>query len=154
MLENEPSFLARPGCDTAGTTPGAGRWEARRETPAGQVMQRETPGRSSLLTPLEYHRLVRDRPTAARYQFGWVGLDAERYRDGPDGEVDPPAMTHHTLIIFHRPPDEMDVRYEEVKRHLPPPRRISHGRAGRRRRRVGPGRARRVHPDNHHQRGE
>jgi AraC family transcriptional regulator len=84
-------------------------------------MQREIPGRSGLLTPLEYHRLVRDRPAAASLQLGWVGLDAVRYRDVPDGEVERPPLTHHTLVIFNRPPDEMDFRYEEVKRHLPPP---------------------------------
>jgi AraC family transcriptional regulator len=39
----------------------------------------------------------------------------------PDGEVERPPLTHHTLVIFNRPPDEMDFRYEEVKRHRPPP---------------------------------
>jgi AraC family transcriptional regulator len=39
----------------------------------------------------------------------------------PDAEVERPALTHHTLVIFNRPPDEMDFRYEEVKRHRPPP---------------------------------
>ena len=119
--ENEPGFLARPVCDTAGTTPGAGRRESRRETPAGQVVQRETSGRSGLLTPLEYYRLLRARPAAASLQLGWVGLDAARYGEVPDGEVERPPLTHHTLAIFTRPPDEMDFRYEEVKRHLPPP---------------------------------
>jgi AraC family transcriptional regulator len=120
MPENEPGFLSRQGCDTAGTTPAAAPSEARREPPAGQVVQRETSGRSSLLTPLEYHRLVRDRPAAASLQLGWVGLDAARYGEVPDGEVERPPLTHHTLAIFTRP-DEMDFRYEEVKRHLPPP---------------------------------
>jgi AraC family transcriptional regulator len=70
---------------------------------------------------LEYHRLVRDRPAASSLQLGWVGLDAARYCEVPDGEVERPPLTHHTLAIFNQPPDEMDFRYEGVKRHLPPP---------------------------------
>ena len=30
-------------------------------------------------------------------------------------------MTHHSLILFTKPPDELDLRYEDVKRHRPPP---------------------------------
>jgi AraC family transcriptional regulator len=53
--------------------------------------------------------------------LGWVGLEAARYRDAPAAELDPPALTHHRLIFFARPPEELDLRYEGVKRHVPPP---------------------------------
>src|SRR5262249_54950182 len=29
--------------------------------------------------------------------------------------------THHLLILYTRPPEEMELRYEGVKRHVPPP---------------------------------
>src|SRR5262249_29775098 len=36
-------------------------------------------------------------------------------------EFERPALTHHALILITKPPDELDVRYEDVKRHRPPP---------------------------------
>jgi AraC family transcriptional regulator len=30
-------------------------------------------------------------------------------------------MTHHRLVLFVRPPEELDLVYEGVKRHVPPP---------------------------------
>jgi AraC family transcriptional regulator len=30
-------------------------------------------------------------------------------------------MTHHRLVLFSRPPEELDLVYEGVKRHVPPP---------------------------------
>jgi AraC family transcriptional regulator len=30
-------------------------------------------------------------------------------------------MTHHRLVLFARPPEELDLVYEGVKRHVPPP---------------------------------
>jgi AraC family transcriptional regulator len=35
-------------------------------------------------------------------------------------EIERPALTHHTFILFTRTPDELDLRYEGVKRHRPP----------------------------------
>jgi AraC family transcriptional regulator len=32
-----------------------------------------------------------------------------------------PALTHHRLVLFARPPEELDLLYEGVKRHVPPP---------------------------------
>jgi hypothetical protein len=45
-----------------------------------------------------------------------------------DAEFERPALTHHSLILFTKPPYELDLRYEDVKRHRPLP--ISLGRAG------------------------
>jgi hypothetical protein len=42
-------------------------------------------------------------------------------RDVPYSEVDRPALTHHTLVLATRPPEELDLMYEGVKRHVPPP---------------------------------
>jgi AraC family transcriptional regulator len=54
-------------------------------------------------------------------RLGWVGLDAARYRDAPAFEYNPPAITHHRLVLYTRPPEELDLLYEGVKRHVPPP---------------------------------
>jgi len=50
-----------------------------------------------------------------------VGLEASRYSAGPAFETHPPALTHHWLILVTRPPEKLDLRYEGVKRHVPPP---------------------------------
>ena len=73
-------------------------------------MRQEEPGHGS---PFE--------PSAASDRLGWVGLKASRYRDVPYSEVDRPALTHHTLVLATRPPEELGLMYEGVKRHVPPP---------------------------------
>jgi AraC family transcriptional regulator len=73
-------------------------------------MRQEEPGHGG---PIE--------PSAASDRLGWVGLKAARYRDVPYSEVDRPALTHHTLVLATRPPEELDLMYEGVKRHVPPP---------------------------------
>jgi AraC family transcriptional regulator len=95
-------------------------------------MNRETPGHDSAIGPRERAGLVqypaarwihcsRIAPSAASDRLGWVGMEAARYADLPDTEVDVPPLTHHTLVLVTRPPDEMDLRYEDVDRHAPPP---------------------------------
>jgi AraC family transcriptional regulator len=59
--------------------------------------------------------------TAASDRLGWVGLEAARYQESPPSEVHLPALTHHWLILYTRPPKELDLRYEGVKRQKPPP---------------------------------
>jgi AraC family transcriptional regulator len=60
-------------------------------------------------------------PDAASDRLGWVGLEAARYRAVPGSELEPPALTHHRLVLFTRPPEELDLLYEGVRRHVPPP---------------------------------
>src|SRR5262249_16081000 len=69
----------------------------------------------------EYHPLVPVEPTAASHRLGWTGLEAIRFSDLGDAEFERPALTHHSLILFTGPPDELDLRYEDVKRRRPPP---------------------------------
>jgi AraC family transcriptional regulator len=61
------------------------------------------------------------KPAAASDRLGWVVLEAARYRDAPAAELNPPALTHHRLVLFARPPEELDLRFEGVKRLVPPP---------------------------------
>jgi AraC family transcriptional regulator len=84
-------------------------------------MQLETAESGRLLGPLEYHPLVPVEPTAASHRLGWTGLEAIRFSDLGDAEFERPALTHHSLILFTKPPDELDLRYEDVRRHRPPP---------------------------------
>ena len=39
----------------------------------------------------------------------------------PAFEINPPPSTHHHLILFARPPEELEFLYEGVKRCIPPP---------------------------------
>jgi AraC family transcriptional regulator len=60
-------------------------------------------------------------PDAASDPLGWAGLEAARYRAAPASELRPPAITHDRLVLFSRPPEELDLLYDGVKRHVPPP---------------------------------
>jgi len=73
------------------------------------------------LEPLEWLKRVPFQAAAVSDRLGWVGLKAVRYHAAPASELNPPAMTHHRLILFTRPPEELDLRYEGVKRYLSPP---------------------------------
>jgi AraC family transcriptional regulator len=95
-------------------------------------MRQEEPGRggpigpldcrkSVPVEPLDWHKSVSFEPAAASDRLGWVGLEAARYRCEPALESNTPAVTHHRLVLFIRPPEELDLLYEGVKRHVPPP---------------------------------
>jgi AraC family transcriptional regulator len=84
-------------------------------------MEREPAKSGPLLGPLEYHSLVPVEPAAASHRLGWTGLEATRFSDLGDAEFERPALTHHSLILFTKPPYELDLRYEDVNRHRPPP---------------------------------
>jgi AraC family transcriptional regulator len=85
-------------------------------------MRLEESGRGSTIGPLAVLRQIIPYEAAATSDgLGWLGLEAARYRAAPDSELYPPALTHDRLVLFARPPDELDLLYEEVKRHVPPP---------------------------------
>src|SRR5262245_39999193 len=58
---------------------------------------------------------------AASDRRGWVGLEAARCRAEPAFELNVPAITHHRLVLVSRPPVDLELRYEGVKRHRPTP---------------------------------
>ena len=89
-----------------------------RETP---VMRQEEPGRGDPIGLLDLRKLLPFEASAASDRLGWVGLEAARYPEAPASELSPFALTHHTLVLFARPPEELDLRYEGVKRYVPPP---------------------------------
>ena len=84
-------------------------------------MPQPEPGRGGPIGPLDWLKIVPFEPAAASDRLGWVGLEAARYIDAPASEVSAPAITHHRLVLFVRPPEELELGYEGVKRHVPPP---------------------------------
>ena len=87
-----------------------------------QVMRQEEPGRGGPLESLAVLRqIIPFEADAASDRLAWAGLEAARYRAAPGSELNPPALTHDRLVLFARPPEELDLLYEGVKRHVPPP---------------------------------
>src|SRR6516162_11297256 len=84
-------------------------------------MRQEEPGRRDPIGPLDWLRLLPHEAAASSDRLAWVGLEAARCRAAPAFELDLPALTHHRLSLFTRPPEELDLRYEGVKRSVPPP---------------------------------
>ena len=70
---------------------------------------------------LDWRRIVPFAPAVASDRLGWVGLEAMRFRALPAAELTQPALTHHMLVLLARPPDALDLRYDGVTRHVPPP---------------------------------
>ena len=68
-------------------------------------MQQEQPGGGGPLAPLDLRKIGPIEAAAASDRLGWVGLEAVRYREAPAGEIDQPPMTHHTLVLYTRPPE-------------------------------------------------
>jgi AraC family transcriptional regulator len=54
-------------------------------------------------------------------RLGWVGLEAAHCRAEPAFELHVPALTHHRLVFVARPPEALALRYDGVKRQVPPP---------------------------------
>jgi AraC family transcriptional regulator len=84
-------------------------------------MQQEEPERSGPLGPLETLRKIHlFEAAAASDRLGWVGLEAARYCGAPPSEIHQPPLTHHTVILYTRPPEEMDRWDEGGNRYVRP----------------------------------
>jgi AraC family transcriptional regulator len=70
---------------------------------------------------LDWRKLIPFEPVTSSDRLGWVGLEAAHYRASPSWEYTAPALTQHRLVLVTRPPQELDLRFEGVKRHVPPP---------------------------------
>ncbi|HEV3259257.1 MAG TPA: AraC family transcriptional regulator [Gemmataceae bacterium] len=84
-------------------------------------MRQEETARGDPVGPLDWRKIVPFEADASSDRLGWVGLEAARYRTSRAFELNHPGITHHRLVLFARPPEELDLRYEGVKRHVPPP---------------------------------
>src|SRR5262249_55671668 len=85
------------------------------------VMRQEEPGRGGPLGPLDLLKVLSLEPCASSERLGWVGLEAARYRAAPASESNVPVVTHHALVLFTRPPVELDLLYEGGRGPVPPP---------------------------------
>ena len=85
------------------------------------MMRQQEPGRGDPIGPLDWLKAIPFEPAAWSDRLGWVGLEAVCCRTEPAFELDQPALTHHWLALFVRPPQELDLRYEGVWRRRPPP---------------------------------
>jgi len=83
-------------------------------------MSQEELGRGNPIGFRDYLRLLPHEPVASS-DLGWVDLEAHDCRAAPAFELNLPALTHHRLVLVTRPPQELDLRFEGVKRHVPPP---------------------------------
>jgi len=84
-------------------------------------MRQEGPGRGAPIGPLDGLKILPHETAASSDQLGWVGLEAAHCRAAPAFELNLPPLTHHRLFLFARPPEELELLYEGVKRHVPPP---------------------------------
>src|SRR5262245_53616442 len=71
--------------------------------------------------PLDWPRILPFAPAAVSDRLGWIGLEAAHCRAEPAFELHVPALIHHRLVCVARPPEALDLRYDGVKRHVPPP---------------------------------
>jgi AraC family transcriptional regulator len=85
------------------------------------MMPEKGPGRGDPIGPLDWHKILPLEAAVSSDRLGWVGLEALRCRMVRSWEYNVPPLTHHRLVLFIRPPEEMDLMYEGVKRHVPPP---------------------------------
>jgi AraC family transcriptional regulator len=81
----------------------------------------QEPGRGGPIGPLDWRQILPFEAAAASAQLGWVGLQAARCRAEPAFELSVPSVTHHRFVLVSRPPVDLDLRYEGVKRHRPTP---------------------------------
>jgi AraC family transcriptional regulator len=84
-------------------------------------MQLEVPHHSAPIGPLDWHKILPFAPVVSSNRLGWVGLGAAHCRSEPAFERLSPAIPHHRLVLNARPPEQLDLRFEGVKRHLPHP---------------------------------
>jgi AraC family transcriptional regulator len=84
-------------------------------------MREGEPGLGGPIGPLDWLKRVPFAPAASSDGLGWVGLEATRFREAPESELNQPAITHHRLFVITRPPEQLDLRYEGVTRHVPLP---------------------------------
>jgi len=85
------------------------------------MRREEEAGRGDPIGLLDWRRILPFAPAVASDRLGWVGLEAARFVALPAAELHQPALTHHMLVLFARPPDALDLRYDGVTRHVPPP---------------------------------
>src|SRR5262245_56348039 len=74
-----------------------------------RVVRQEEPGPGGHLGPLAVLRQISPfEADAASDRQEWVGLEAARFHAAFGSELHTPALTDDRLILFSRPPQELD----------------------------------------------
>jgi hypothetical protein len=81
------------------------------------------------ISPRDWHKLLPFAPAPASDRLGWTCLEAASAPAAPSAELDRPALTHHTLVLFSRPPDELESALRGGEAPPATPRRGGLGRA-------------------------
>ena len=84
-------------------------------------MRQEQLERGDPISPQDWLKVIPFQAVAASDRLGWVGLEAARFRASPAWEYNAPALTHHRLVLVTRPPQELELRFDGVRRHVPLP---------------------------------
>ena len=83
--------------------------------------RREERRRGDPIGSLDWRKVLPFMADASSGQLRWVSMQAARCRAEPAFELSVPALTYHRLVFVARPPDALELRYDEVKRHHPTP---------------------------------
>jgi AraC family transcriptional regulator len=86
-----------------------------------QVMQQKKPRHGDPIGSLDWRKILPFEAASSSDRLGWVGLEAARCRAEPGFELAVPALAHHRLVLVARPPEELDLCFAAVKRHIPTP---------------------------------
>jgi AraC family transcriptional regulator len=73
------------------------------------------------IDPRDWRKVLPFKTVASIDGLGWVGLQAARCREEPAFELSVPALNHHRLVFVARPSDELELRFDGVKRNAPSP---------------------------------
>src|SRR5262245_8469616 len=68
---------------------------------------------------VDWRSVLPFRTDASSDRLGWVSMQAARCRAEPAFERSVPALSYHRLVFVARPPDELELHFDEVKRHGP-----------------------------------
>src|SRR5262245_34244006 len=77
--------------------------------------------RGDAIGSLDLCNVLPFRTDASSDRLGWISMQAARCRAEPAFDLSVPALTYHRLVFVARPPDELDLRYDGVRRHSPTP---------------------------------
>jgi len=84
-------------------------------------MRKEEPGGDDPIESLDWRKALPFNVDTSSEQQEWLGLQAASFHKVSSEELSVGALDHHRLVLFVRPPEELDMVYGEVKRHSPPP---------------------------------
>lgn len=84
-------------------------------------MRPDEPRDGKPIESLEWRKVLPFEPAVSSDRLGWVRLNAAHCGSEPAFERVSPAISHHRLVLNSRPPEELDLRYDGVKRHRPHP---------------------------------